>query len=107
MKIDDVLKLCRYYRGEKDNPFPPGDKATLWFYERGWAHDFLRSIGSPGYEPHAEMLADYEAVGLSDFRVDDGVHISLKALLFNRFAKTAYSQALAVEPFKEFYEKYY
>ena len=107
MNIEDVLTLCRYYRGEKKNPFRDDVAASLWDYERVWANEFLRSMNSPGYEPHAEMLSEYEAVGLSDFHSDDGVPVSLKALLFNRFAKTAYSLSSAVEPFKKFYDKYY
>ncbi len=109
MKKNELLKFCRYFRGEAENPFEGKDqnKAMLWFYEEVWVADSLRAMEVPEYRPFDEMTADYGAVGLDEFREDDGVLISLKALLFNRFAKTAYSQALAVEPFKAFYEKYY
>ncbi|MCF0219014.1 MAG: hypothetical protein HUK14_10885 [Muribaculaceae bacterium] len=117
MEKNEFLKFCRYFRGEAENPFEgkDQDKAMLWFYERGWVADMLRVIdapsyrlfNAPGYDPYEEMAYDYGAVGLAEFREGDGVPFSLKVLLFNRFAKYAYSQALAVEPFKAFYEKYY
>lgn len=101
----DLLKSCRFYRGESSNPYEGKDpnKAMLWFYEMGWV-----KMAESGKSPaSSEMLRDYEFLGLKSFRADDGVPVSLKALLFNRYAKTAYSQRDAVEPFKAFYEKYY
>ena len=107
MKIEDLLKHCRYYHGEKKNPYEGKDqnKAMLWEYEEIWMHEYHRD--TPACDFFDEMLDEYDAAGLSDFRADDGVPVTLKALLFNRYAKTANSMADAVEPFKKFYEKYY
>ncbi len=55
----------------------------------------------------AEYIGDFIGLGLGDFSNDDGVPLSLKALLFNRFAKSCYSMQSAVEPFMEFYRQYY
>lgn len=97
-----LLKSCRYYRGEAENPFEGKDrnKAMLWFYERAWLSDW----GSRSLD---EMIADYVGVGLAHFESKDGIPISLKALLFNRYAKMEQSMSDAVEPFKDFFRKYY
>lgn len=52
-------------------------------------------------------LDEYVGCGLKDFQKGDRCPIELKALLFNRYARKCYSLADAVEPFKEFYQKYY
>lgn len=105
MANKELLKSCRYYHGEIENPFEgvEQNKAMLWFYEQGWVKQAERGI-SPA---SADMLREYEGYGLKSFKSGDGIPLSLKALLFNRYARTAYSQADAVEPFKAFYEKYY
>lgn len=51
-------------------------------------------------------LSQYTAVGLTCFSTHDGVPITLKALLFNRYARTHYSPYEAAESFKKFYNKY-
>lgn len=100
-----LLKSCRYYRGESSNPYEgkDRDRAMLWFYEMCWVKN-----ASLGRSPSSsDMLEEYTAVGLRDFCKNDGVPVSLKALLFNRYARTEYSLAVAVEPFKAFYKRYY
>lgn len=101
----ELLKQCRYYRGEKENPFEgkDPDKAMLWGYERGWVSDWARGR-TDGYD---EMINDYVRVGLGRFEPMDGIPVSLKALLFNRYAKMEQSLLDAVEPFKEFFREYY
>lgn len=97
----ELVKHCRYYKGESNNPFEGKDstKAALWLYERTWVMDFNNDNG--------DALRDYNSVGLGDFEMFDDTPLLLKALLFNRYAKTAYSLASAVEGFKAFYHKYY
>lgn len=100
-----LLKSCRYYKGESSNPYEgeDRDKAMLWFYEMGWVKNAERGLSPIS----ADAVAEYKACGLQSFRSDDGVPLSLKALLFNRYAKTEQSLKDAVESFKKFYEKYY
>ena len=77
-------------------------------YEKDWLMSMLR-----GYENKDKpsiidsYLTEYNLAGLSLFEMHDSVPVTLKALLFNRFAKTCYSMADAVKPFKEFYNEYY
>lgn len=61
----ELLKKCRYYRGEIENPYEGKDpnKAMLWFYEHGWVSDWER--GRTG--DYDEMISDYVRVGLGRF----------------------------------------
>lgn len=106
MEKKDFIKFCRYYKGEKENPYDGIDqnKTMLWFYEKCWI-DF--NLSDNGRSTLADYIGDYSFVGLSLFEMQDDTPASLKALLFNRYAKTANSMIEAVEPFKKFYKRYY
>lgn len=97
---EDLLKFCRYYHGEKDNPYE-GNEAMLWDYERVWVREMMKD------NSFSEYLSDYLIYGLRDFSKFDHTPITLKALLFNRYARGAYSMQDAVEGFKDFYKIYY
>lgn len=102
MDKKDLLKFCRYYKGEDDCPFKEQNKSMLWFYERAWIFDMLSDS-----ENLSACIDEYIRLGLGLFEQFDDVPLSLKALLFNRCAKTSQSIAGAVEPFKKFYKEYY
>ena len=102
VNIEKYLKYCKYYKGEIENPFIGLDciepnSSMLWFYEMKWVGLCLA---------HGDILAEYEGdyniVGSHFMEVDERP-ISLKALLFNRYAKTAWIMLDAVEPFMRFY----
>lgn len=96
------LSYCRYYHGERVNPFVgiSQNKTMLWFYEMCWVNEKSARL-------QAEYVSEYQIAGLSDFCEGDGIPLSLKALLFNRYSKNAYSLRSAAKPFKIFYLKYY
>lgn len=101
---EKLMECCRYYKGEKENPYKEEqNKACLWSYERAWLLEFA----NPQSQLLMSYLSQYTAVGLTCFSTDDNVPITLKALLFNRYARTQYSPYEAVESFKRFYNKYY
>lgn len=103
MDRKELIQLCRHYKGESIEPkFNDRNMAMLWFYERSWVELMMQE----SYLFDDEMR-DYAAMGLIGFCDTDDVPITLKALLFNRYAKTAQSMSAAVEPFKDFYTKYY
>lgn len=106
---EKLLEACKYYKGETTLPeFDDQNKKMLWGYERTWVDDTLETIKKgEASDYQCEMLFDYINAGLSDFMKNDDRPVSYKALLFNRYCKTAYSMSLAAEPFKEFYKKYY
>lgn len=103
----ELLKQCRYYRGEKENPFESKDpdKAMLWFYEQMWVQRAERGL-SPA---DSELLETYEAYGLKPFNADDGVPLSYKAFLFGRFMHWCGGNGLETdrEEFKKFYDYAY
>ncbi len=96
------LRYCKFYKGEDSNPFEGKDpnRAMLWFYERCWIKTYKTA-------DFAEYLTEYSLVGLSQFEAQDTIPITLKSLIFNRYAKTYFTMLDAVEPFKKFYKKYY
>lgn len=100
----DLLRFCRYFRGGEHNPYLGRDpnKAMFWEYERYWALETSKK--EPDF---SEMLTNYVNSGLDNFSYDDGVPMTLKSLLFDRYAKTAFSMREAAEHFKEFYLREY
>ena len=108
MTRKDLLNACRYYKGTKICPYEDQNKHALWMYERAWVYDTLQAIESRTISnTMGDTLATYISVGLAGFKNMDGVSISLKAYIFDRYAKTAQTPYDAVEPFKKFYETYY
>lgn len=110
MSKESLLKFCRYYHGEKVNPFDGKDseKSLLWLYEQSWVQELLNAAKHD--KPSAmlsEYIDDYISVGLKEFAKFDDTPVTLKAMLFNRYAKGAYSMSDAVDGFKDFYQKYY
>ena len=101
MRRKDAIAFCRYYKGEQDCPYRDHDKEFCWFYEQAWVYDMTNNTSL------AEYIGDFIGFGLGDFSNDDGVPLSLKALLFNRYAKSCHSMQSAVEPFMVFYKRYY
>lgn len=111
MKRAELMQFCRYYKGEQENPYEGKDqnKMMLWLYERAWIHDTLAVVdkGEVG-EVAGRILDEYLAAGLSEFENADGIPITLKSLLFNRYAQgNMSSRADCVEAFKKFYKQYY
>ena len=93
-----MFEFFRYFKGERGNPFEgvDQDKAALWFYEECYS-----IVGD-----ERGLIDEYRCY-VKEFREDDGVPEGYKALLFNRYMKTAYSVVDAIPEFKGFYEKYY
>ena len=100
-----LLQFCRYYNGESECPFRDNDKKMFWFYEKDWLQTL--ESGQTGF--FEQMVNEYLAVGLKDFRFDDDTPVTLIALLFNRYCKsTGLPMIENVKPFQTFYtDKYY
>lgn len=85
MEAKDFMQYCRFYRGEEECPkdillHPCG--SSLWYYEKRWVE---RNLDEERQKDIKWDIDEYNAYGMSDFSVGDGVPVSLKALLFNRF----------------------
>lgn len=97
---DALLKLCRYYKGDKDCESTDKDIETLCNVERMWV-ERMKTEDSD----FDELLDEYITLGLTSFSETDDVPVTLKALLFNRF--TQYNDRIDVEAFKKWYKKHY
>ena len=90
MESKDLLKFCKYYKGESKNPFEGKNQNAMmfWDYEKDWCETNVKALENE--ESDAAMMMDliitaYSNAGLASFRNDDDTPISLKALLYNRF----------------------
>lgn len=73
------ISKCRYYNGNDD---ADTDSNLAADYEKVWV-DF--HFSEDGLESLRGNLERYTRFGLADFNTDDGVPITLKALLWSRF----------------------
>ena len=99
MKKDELIELCRYYKGESQNPYENGDMAAFWEYERTWVDMMLTES-----DTLVRCWDQYAADGLADFEQNDGVPTFLKALLYSRFV---YWLTGTPAEFKTFYKRQY
>ena len=100
---EEFVKYCRYYHGEENCPesikrLPAGE--GLWFYEKRWVEFNLDG------ENFQIWLDEYNAYGMSDFSAEDGVPVSLKVLLFNRFYRGGYVEKGGAS-FRKWYQETY
>jgi hypothetical protein len=79
MDRKDLLKFCRYYKGEAS--MAKDTKAFLWEYEKKWVELMIND--NPLLDG---MISVYISNGLRDFEQMDNTPLTLKALLFNRYS---------------------
>lgn len=94
---EERIKQCRYYKGEEESPYEgvDQDKDMLWFYESHWVMSGTSE----------DMLSDYHRLHISTDNIS--IPTSLKALLFNRFAKGYQSAQEAKIEFPGFLAQHY
>ena len=102
MKKDDLLKSCRYYKGEERCPaeFERSIKNTLWAIESDWVAECLLGEVTTVLD---EAYSDYIRAGLGLFQMADDTPLSLKAFIFYRL-RDSYVDA---ESFKTLYIENY
>lgn len=107
-KRKELLKACRYFDGS-DSTQLTGNAGMLWFYEKCWYLDTLKTIETGEVtDIQQEILDEYAAAGLGRFELYDQTPISLKAFLFNRYGKTCSGTLQEqAESFKSFYLDHY
>lgn len=101
MSEKDYIKSCRYYNGEQEAP--SGTDATMWYVEKVWVR-----MSVEGGDAIASILDAYLDAGLRTFCQYDDTPATLKAVLFNSFAKyhSGGPQSAARE-FRKFYLEHY
>lgn len=93
----DLLKFCRYYKGEAS--MPKDTKASFWEYEKKWVEFMIND--NPLLN---RMISVYISNGLSDFEPMDNTPLTLKSLLFNRYSHWLMED---VDGFKKWYKTEY
>jgi hypothetical protein len=94
-----LIDNCRFYKGEKECPdtLIISGKELFWFYEMRWVE----------LNGEFEGFGEYESYGLADFEKDDGVPLTLKLLLFNRYMHWCGYGYDSIPEFKEWYRNNY
>lgn len=94
-----LIDKCIYYKGEEVCPesLKEAGKEYLWFYESKWVE----------FNGQFEGNREYEDNDLAAFEENDGVPISLKRLLFNRYIQDTWSVKGAIPFFKVWYKEDY
>ena len=98
MTREELIKQCKYYKGE--NIKVPASKYPYAKIERLWVNANL----SDNDDMLTSCFTEYVRLGLTHFSEDDGVSISLKSFLANRFFQ--YTERIDVNAFKDFYADY-
>lgn len=93
-----LLTYCRYYKGEAQNPYIGKDEEHLWDYEQFWCNAMKKKADL------SKFIDDYIGAGLAEFCEDDNVPVSLKAIMYNRFAQ--HNEMFTIEEFKNWYLTY-
>ena len=103
-KDKKLIEDCVFYKGEEECPEQVaaliGGK-QIWFYEKRWVEMSLQG------ESFDREIEEYNAYGMSDFSVDDGIPVSLKALLYNRYYYMSGTLERGGSAFREWYNNYY
>jgi hypothetical protein len=95
---NELLDFCRYYK--KNNTSTNADVNMFVICESAWCNFMENKTDSLN-----DLLLEYSSNGLSDFNQYDGIPVTLKAVLYNRFRQ--YYEHSTVDDFKNFYlEKY-
>jgi hypothetical protein len=100
-KREDLIKQCRYYHGEEENPFEgkDQDKALLWFYESCWVQ--MASEETPN--DSLIEYCDYLRVSIPEYLNNDYAPMSYKVLLLDRYCHFGAGE----NGFRELFSKYY
>lgn len=103
--MEQLLKICRYYKGETECPeiLVQKNKDLLWYYEKLWVErDEFRD------EANYNTI-EYFHYGMKDFNIEDGIPVTLKALLFNKYIHWfgGYCMENDTKNFKEWYWGFY
>lgn len=101
-KKEILINGLRYYKGESANPFSNGDKALFWDYEKKWVEMFLEDS-----EILYSYWGEYDNYGMRNFEPNDGVPVTLKALLFNRYCHWMGSVPFGGGDFRTWYKERY
>lgn len=85
MDKKDLMKFCKYYRGESKNPFKVSAAYHVWVAEKDWVDEML--LENVVTEKQSMELNHYLSMGFADFEKFDDTPITLKSKLFTLLEK--------------------
>lgn len=77
----ELLQFCRYYKGEKDNPFETSPRRHIWAMEKEW-YDDTSDLSADMGNTMRDALERFISSGLDDIDKFDSTPLTLKAMLF-------------------------
>ena len=80
MTKECAITFCRYFRGEKENPYKISPAWYVWIIEKDWVDEMLHDNITT--QEHSLQLSHYIAMGYADFEKFDDTPITLKSKLF-------------------------
>lgn len=100
MKPESLIIHCKYYDGGERCPFKNGTMpSTFWGIEKEWV-----KLSADSSDVLDSSLDEYVIYGLGDYCEGDGVPLTLKAFLANRFFY--HWGRIDIPEFKNFYNTY-
>ena len=101
---EDLLKYCRYYKGEKQ--LPDNVHSMFWAIEWRWVNGKKQNPKLKDSDWY--VMKDYINDGFENFSKDDGVPMLIKALLYEWFQKlVGFKREAAIKSFPKFYNDEY
>lgn len=88
MEREELIRRCRYYKGESANPYEGKDKDASMFrgYELAWVETFEGDYEDPELS-RADYLANGSVKDANEDPLFASVPVSLQQLLFNRYVQ--------------------
>ena len=85
MTRDELIKQCRYYKGEETNPFEgvDQDKTAFWSYEYIWVNKFKGDYIDEQMTQSSYLA--FPPVAMANRGEFSSVPVSLQLMLFNRY----------------------
>ncbi len=104
---EQLLKQCKYYKGEAVCPFTNEQEAFFWMIEAKYVDAYSKQDSA--FEPLVtEAMKTYLHYKLQDFEAKDGVPMPIKALILNRHLKYMEREdEETINSFKQFYKQQY
>ena len=94
MSQEDLIKQCRYYSGEEENPYTDGTMSWFWDIERV----FVKNNGKLGGESDY-----YEAINGKKY---EGIPYTLLTIMFTSWAKYTYDIKASINEFYKLVDEY-
>ena len=103
MTREELIGFCRYYKGEKENPFSISPVWYIWNIEKEWVDKMM--INNAECQDLSLAMNHYVSYGFKDFEKNDHIPITLKSMLLSLLEK--WTEGMVTDKdFREFYDKW-